>query len=239
MIAVRDSETDLPLAEWALGALYGTYGNWGQKAYPSDRWIAQRLHIGRDKVRTAREGLIGKGLLENIGQAPNGQPNQLMYRLTLPVEVEGVDPDRATSQDAGRGVDLDRATVDLCGSTGGPMWVQGGPAVSPQELEELEVDLESSTVVNDQEPEGQEPDGPTAPGKDIPSGPSVDDLRTDFLAYVREHASQDSGVRPAHVFDALGVKPTAKAFVAIVGQLRDDGHILPCDGGWYPAPVAA
>jgi hypothetical protein len=80
---------------------------------------------------------------------------------------------------------------------------------------------------------------------ETPSGPSVDELRGMFLSYMREHATgSETGLRPSSVWQALGFDPFGQpvydASVEVIGSLRAEGLIRPCQRGWYaPALVIA
>jgi hypothetical protein len=87
-VYVRDhAELDINMTEWGLATLYGTYGNWGQKAYPSDRWVSRRFGCKPETVGRAREALLSKGLIECTGTVAY-QPSQRIYRLCLPMGTE-------------------------------------------------------------------------------------------------------------------------------------------------------
>jgi hypothetical protein len=137
MVYVRDHDIALTMDEWALGTLYGTYGNWGQKAYPSDNWIGKRFGKKPETVSKIRKSLVAKGLLRCIGSVP-GQPNQFVYCLTLPVEIEGGIP---STGDTGIPSPVDTGIP----SPGGTV----SPLRGDQELEELDIELHSSSARDD------------------------------------------------------------------------------------------
>lgn len=94
----------------------------------------------------------------------------------------------------------------------------------------------SESAAKDQEQEPTQPLGDCLAGTS--PGPSVEELRADFLGYLREHAtSPDSALRPLAVWADLGIDGcTANAVtVEIIGWLRAEGLIRPCEGGWYAA----
>lgn len=86
MMAIRDYQFTVTPHEFAIGSLYGTCGNWGQRVWLSDVSVENILHIKRETVSKVRKSLLAKGLIEDIGQHGK-QPSQREYRLTLPVEM--------------------------------------------------------------------------------------------------------------------------------------------------------
>jgi hypothetical protein len=175
MVYVRDHDIDITMNEWGLATLYGTYGNWGQWAYPSDNWIAKKLHIKAETVSRARKSLLAKGLIRCIGQAPNGQPNQFAYCLTLPIEVSGSSGDplvEGVTPEMGYGTP--RNGIRVTPETG-----NGYPRNGDQHLEQIEGKLEPSTSQPDGDGGGI---GPSAPGGQAPQTPQDPGLDRDLLA---------------------------------------------------------
>lgn len=184
-------DIDITLTEWALANLYGTYGNWGQKAYPSDRWIAKKFHVKPETVSRAREGLLAKGLIRCLGLAPNGQTNQFMYCLTLPVTVQGVTPD----SDHQLGVDVldSDHRVSPNGSRVPPETDHRAPRNGAQDIQELDKERRTST-----------PAGPVDDAADTDSFLPLDLLEKDVKANLETLAGL-LGVKPRDI----NVRPLA------------------------------
>lgn len=94
MIAIRDYQFNVTPAEFALGSLYGTYGNWGQDVWLTDVAAAEILGAKRQTVGDWRKRLLAKGLIEVTGRHPT-QPNAWRFRLTLPVDLPKLRKDAA------------------------------------------------------------------------------------------------------------------------------------------------
>jgi hypothetical protein len=96
MIAVRDYKFDITPAEFALGSLYGTCGNWGQDVWLTDVAVAEIFGVKRQTVSGWRKSLRDKGLIEVTGNHPT-QPNAWRTRLTLPFDLPKLRKDEARS----------------------------------------------------------------------------------------------------------------------------------------------
>jgi hypothetical protein len=168
MIAVRDHQLDVTAQEFALGALYGTCGNWGQRVFLSDVAVAEILGCKRQTVAGWREGLLRKGLLERLGLHAN-QPNQYEYRLTLPANLPK--PRKAES-----GGDVPK-TDTPCPVNGHPPVPKTDTPMSPERTQQIEEELETSP--SDETSLGQS-HHVSSPESSPPPGENLDEYVSDI-----------------------------------------------------------
>lgn len=137
MQAIRDYRFDVTPAEFALGSLYGTCGNWGQRVYLSDVAVADILGVKRHTVGGWRKGLLAKSLIEDIGQH-DSNPSQREYRLTLPADLPKLRKGEAefACRKTARGVANNRP--------GG--WPENGQGVAAEGPQHLEQELEETAT---------------------------------------------------------------------------------------------
>ncbi|HET9081116.1 MAG TPA: hypothetical protein VFO01_11470 [Trebonia sp.] len=180
MTTIRDHHFDITPAEFALGSLYGTSGNWGQDVWLTDVAVAEILGVKRQTVSGWRKSLLAKGLIEVTGKHPT-QPNAWRLRLTLPAEL----PKPHKDESRGGVRSTDSQLVVGSPLNGHPMSVQGTPDVrstdrgmSVQRTQQLEQDIEQDIDIINTTPDGggqlrfddqdqdqdQAPAGPCPPG---------------------------------------------------------------------------
>ena len=85
----------LTASEWALAAILVTLGK-GQNITLSVTGMADILHMRRDTVSKAINGLIAKGLMVEKGK---GRSNKTFYRLTLPKATDGMRTSHCPNED--------------------------------------------------------------------------------------------------------------------------------------------
>ena len=85
----------LTASEWALAAILVTLGK-GQNITLSVTGMADILHMRRDTVSKAINGLIAKGLMVVKGK---GRSNKTFYRLTLPKATDGMRTSHCPNED--------------------------------------------------------------------------------------------------------------------------------------------
>jgi hypothetical protein len=125
---IRDHGTDLKVTqgERALASLLPTYGQ-GQHIFVSMHSLAAVTGWSRNTVKKHRDGLIAKGLLEDI----TGDPDRLLrtYRLTM--------PDYVTQ--GGSDIDLGM----------GQILTQGGSNIDPNIKSEIKPEINTTSSADD------------------------------------------------------------------------------------------
>lgn len=74
---------------------------------------------------------------------------------------------------------------------------------------------------------------PLAAPKDEPAN---EEHRAAYLAFMRDHTTPETGMRPSQVWDTLGMDH--RTDIGFILQLHKEGVILPCKRGWYLADAA-
>ena len=160
---IRDHGVDLKvtLGERALASLLPTYGQ-GKNIYVTMKTLARVTGWSRNTVTKHRDGLIAKGLLEDITGDPDKQTRT--YRLVMPGYVEG-------AQILSTPVQILSTPAQILGTS----CSESGHNIKPEIEKEIKQHITITPAAPDDDGDGASLEGQSQSQEQAPAGPGLID----------------------------------------------------------------